>query len=101
MTGEQTNDRANAGLRARLKEEARGIRDEVRESVRTYVGAGLGFVVGLAWNGAISGLIQYAFPSAGNGILAKFIYAIALTVLATIGIIALGRLFGKKSAGGN
>ncbi len=60
-----------------------------------YILGGLGIVVGLAWNEAIKGLIEYTFPFTSSGsLVAKFVYAIILTlviVLATMYIFRTSR----------
>ena len=43
-----------------------------------------GLVAGLAWNDAISALIAHWFPIERNSILAKFIYAAAVTVVVVL-----------------
>lgn len=68
-----------------LKNESLKLRAEVREKTATYIMGGLGVVVGLAWNEAIKGLIEYFIPYAGAGTLvAKFIYAVLLTVIIVV-----------------
>lgn len=54
-----------------------------------YVLAGLGFVVGLAWNDAIQTLVRIIFPLDKNTVAAKFIYALLATLLI---ILVSGRL---------
>ncbi len=69
----------------KLKAESTKIKDEVREKTTMYILGGLGIVVGLAWNEAIKGLIEHVFPFAGGGsLLAKFLYAIILTLTIVI-----------------
>lgn len=46
-----------------------------------YLLAAFGLVVGLAWNDAVKALIESVFPSSSDGILAKFIYALLVTLL--------------------
>jgi len=53
-------------------------------------------VVGLAWNDAIKELITYLFPLATNSVLAKFGYAIILTVIVVVAIHLMTRLTEKK-----
>lgn len=68
-----------------IKEEGEKFTGEVREKTATYIMGGLGVVVGLAWNEAIKGLIEYFIPYAGAGTLvAKFVYAILLTVIIVV-----------------
>ncbi len=58
---------------------------EVREKTTMYIMGGLGIVVGLAWNEAIKGLIEYFLPFAGAGtLIAKFTYAIILTLIIVV-----------------
>ncbi len=68
-----------------LKVEGVKIKNEVRDRTMMYVLGGLGIVVGLAWNEAIKGLIEHVFPFAGGGsLLAKFLYAIILTLVVVL-----------------
>lgn len=60
------------------------LRKELKKQVGTYLMAALGFVAGLAWNEAIKGVIDMIFPFSGNGIIAKFVYAILVTILVII-----------------
>ncbi|MBI4449545.1 hypothetical protein HY634_00640 [Candidatus Uhrbacteria bacterium] len=68
----------------RLRQEERMIEREVRERVVGYLTAALGLVAGLAWNDAIAALIVHWFPIERNSILAKFIYAAAVTVVVVL-----------------
>lgn len=68
-----------------LKDKGSEITNEVRDRGATYIVAGLGIVVGLAWNEAIKALIDYFYPLASaNSIFAKFLYAIVLTIIVVI-----------------
>jgi len=53
---------------------------EAKDKVKGYVVAAFSLVAALAWNDAISSLIEYIFPNKDNSILLKFIYALALTI---------------------
>lgn len=69
----------------RLKTEGEKLRTEMRERTAGYVMSGLGVVVGLAWNEAIKAFIEYSLPFASAGtMIAKFIYAVILTILIVI-----------------
>lgn len=74
-----------------VRQEGMRVRGEVRDRVASYIVGGLGVVVGLAWNEAIKGAIDYFYPLAGaNSIFAKFLYATILTtvvVLVTIYVV--------------
>ena len=49
-----------------------------------YILTALGLVAGLAWNDAIKALIEKILPLGNGSIIAKFIYAIIVTILAII-----------------
>lgn len=73
------------------------ISQEVRGKVAGYIGAGIGVVAGLAWNDAIAALIAVLFPLDKSTIIAKFLYAIVITVVVVIiGIYAVKLIEGKK-----
>ncbi|KKW08071.1 MAG: hypothetical protein UY42_C0001G0034 [Parcubacteria group bacterium GW2011_GWA2_49_16] len=68
-----------------FKNEGMRIKNEVQERVASYIMGGLGIVVGLAWNEAIKGLIEYIFPPSGTGtLMAKFLYAFILTLIVVV-----------------
>ena len=62
------------------EQQPKKLREELAGDTLKYIATALGLVVGLAWNDAIGALIKYIFPLDSNGILAKFIYAIVLTI---------------------
>ena len=53
--------------------------------------AAFGVVAALAWNTAITELFKAYLPQ-GGGIIADFIYAIVVTIIAVIVIVNLGRM---------
>ncbi len=65
------------------------LNNNVRGRAVGYIGAALGLVAGLAWNEAITALINALFPLAKDTVLVKFGYAIVLTVVI---VIAIGQL---------
>ncbi len=71
-------------------------RAELREKTTGYILTALGLVAGLAWNDAISAGIKYFFPLDTNGVLAKFIYAAAVTIVIIIVSNSLLRLMRSK-----
>lgn len=73
------------------------LKNEVREKVITFVTAAFGLVAGLAWNEAVQALIQKFFAADENSLAAKFIYAVAVTIIATLVIVYLERLSKIKS----
>ncbi len=64
-----------------FKEKEKNLRKELRAQSIGYIVAALGLVAGLSWNDAIKSVIDHFFNAEGSGIIAKFIYAIAITVL--------------------
>lgn len=79
-----------------IKKESGRINKEIRRQIFIYVGAGLGLVAGLAWNEAIKSLIDYLFPLSKNTLLAKFSYALIITLIVVLVSIYLSRLFKKE-----
>jgi tetrahydromethanopterin S-methyltransferase subunit G len=60
------------------------VNKEMKEKVFGYIMTAFGLVVGLAWNEAIKEMIDLLFPLEQNSILAKFLYALLLTILIII-----------------
>jgi len=83
-------------IKEKIKIGASALNHEVRNKVAGYITAAFGLVAGLAWNDAIKSLIDYLFPLEKNGLWAKFIYAVLITlVLVTVSIFAM-RIFKKE-----
>lgn len=68
------------------------LKNAVREKIVTFVTAAFGLVAGLAWNEAVQALISKFFQADENSLAAKFIYAVAVTIIATLVIVYLERL---------
>ena len=64
---------------------------EVLDKLVELVTAAFGLVAALAWNTAIQALFTLVFPEAGD-LVAKFVYAIVVTVIVVFVTIRLGRL---------
>ena len=71
-----------------LKEVGEKARDDVRktskkflEKTGLYIMAGLGLVVGLAWNDAIQELVKELVPIGTGTVVLKFIYALVVTAI--------------------
>lgn len=77
-------------------DEKSGLKQELRAKTIGYIATALGLVVGLAWNDAIKELITYLFPLSTNNVLAKFGYAVILTVVVVIAIHFMTRLTERK-----
>lgn len=67
---------------------------ELVEKMTTLATAGLGFVAGLAWNEAIQDLFQALIPEQST-LVAKFAYAIFVTVLIVLVTVQLSRMADK------
>lgn len=83
----------------KLKGEPSKIRKEMRERTFSYLVAAFGLVAGLAWNEAVRSLIDYLLPSSANTVLAKFIYAILITIIVVTFTVYLEKLFKKGEKG--
>lgn len=57
------------------------ISNDVRNKAVGYILAAFGLVAGLAWNEAIKDSISLLYEADENSIIAKFIYAIVMTVV--------------------
>lgn len=64
---------------------------EVLDKLVELITAAFGLVAALAWNTAIQALFALVFPEAGD-LVAKFLYAIVVTVIVVFVTIRLGRL---------
>ena len=60
------------------------IKTQIRSQTAGYIAGALGLVAGLAWGDAIKALIEDLFPFAKSGLLAKFIYAVLVTLIVVI-----------------
>jgi hypothetical protein len=73
------------------REEGEAVSSEVLDKLVELITAAFGLVAALAWNTAIQELFTMIFPEAGD-LIAKFLYAVVVTVLVVIVTIRLGRL---------
>lgn len=61
------------------------LRKELKEKTVGYIMAAMGIVTGLAWNEAIKALIDRVFPfGTDSGLLAKFVYAVLVTLIIVV-----------------
>ncbi len=67
------------------------IKVEILEKMTDLATAGFGLVAALAWNEAISALFSAIFPKAGD-IIAKFVYAVIITILVVLITLKLGKI---------
>ncbi|OHA09403.1 MAG: hypothetical protein A3B37_02465 [Candidatus Sungbacteria bacterium RIFCSPLOWO2_01_FULL_59_16] len=85
-------------LHKQLSHESREIRREVRERTLGYILTALGLVAGLAWNEAITAFIAEVFPLSKNGLAAKIIYAVVITIVVVVVNLSVVR-FAERRAG--
>jgi len=85
-----------------LKEKIRTLEDEksrverdLRKITAGYIIAAFGFVAGLAWRDVSMALVEYLFPMTKDTILAKFIYAILVSIALAFASIYVLRFIGK------
>lgn len=60
------------------------LRKKIKTQTNTYLLAAFGFVAGLAWNEAMKSMISFIFPMNNSDVIAKFIYAIFVTVVVVL-----------------
>lgn len=85
-----------------IKDKGAELEKEVREKTLGYIITSFGLVAGLAWNDAIKAFIERFFVEPSNGLKAKFLYAVIMTVVVVAVSLYLARLFKlekKKTAG--
>lgn len=68
---------------------------EVKEKILGFITSAFAFVGALAWNEAIKGLIDSIYVTDANSVLAKFIYALVVSVVVVVLSIYLTRLLKK------
>jgi len=83
-------------IKNKIKNSSQKIKKEIQEKISGYILAAFGLVAALAWNDAIKGLIEYFIPLSKNTVLAKFIYAVALTFAVAVVSIYLTKLLSNK-----
>jgi hypothetical protein len=81
-----------------IKTKGSKIKIEFRKKIVGYIVAAFGLVAGLAWNEAVKALIDYLFPMSQNGLWAKFVYAIIITLILVIVTIYLTRFIAGEEA---
>ena len=69
----------------------KGLTGEIAAQLLTLATSALGLVAALAWNDAVQAIFKEYFPAAG-GIVAKFVYAILISVIIVLVTINLTKL---------
>jgi len=75
------------------------LQKEFRERISGYVIGAFGLVASLAWNDAISSLIVKVFPLGKDTVIAKFIYALVMTVILVIIAVYLVKILKNDESG--
>lgn len=76
-----------------IKDSGAELEKEVREKTLGYIITSFGLVAGLAWNDAIKAFIERFFSDPGNGLKAKFLYALIMTIFVVAVSLYLSRIF--------
>lgn len=72
------------------------LKTEVRSRTFGYISGALGLVAGLAWNDAISGMIEALFPVAKDTVLIKFLYAALVTIAVVVLVKYLDKMINRE-----
>lgn len=80
----------------RIKIEGKKLELEMKKRIVVYITAAFGLVAGLAWNEAVKALIEYFFPLDKGTVLAKFIYALGITLVLVLVSVYLAKLALKE-----
>jgi uncharacterized membrane protein YccC len=87
----------------KLREEERALRRAVKERISTALSGAFGLIAALAWNDAVKSLLDYLYPaSKGGDIWPKFLYAIIVTLIVSVAVYILTKIFAdrEKKEGG-
>lgn len=69
---------------------------EFKRQITTLIFGAFSLVAALAWNDAIKAFIDLIYPSEQNGLLAKFIYALIITIIVVVVSIIVSKLNEEK-----
>ena len=70
---------------------------EFRERISGYIIGAFGLVASLAWNDAITALIEKIFPLGKDTVVAKFIYALLITVILVVIAVYMVKLLKEEN----
>jgi len=73
------------------------LKAEVIDKISALITAAFGLVAALAWNGAIQELFALFFGDQST-LVAMFVYAVVVTIIAVIAVILIGRAAGRAKA---
>lgn len=69
---------------------------ELKSKTFGYISAALGLVAGLAWNDAITNMIETLFPLSKDTIAVKFLYAVIVTTAVVLLVKYLDRMINSN-----
>lgn len=75
-----------------LLKKAEKMKEATREQMVSFITAALSLVAGLAWNDAIASAIKEVFPIGASSIVAKFLYAVLMTVVVVVMTLGVRRV---------
>ncbi len=78
-------------------EAARKVGKSLKKRIFGYLAAGLGLVAGLAWNDAIKAVIDHFLPDNASTIIAKVVYALAITIIISLVLFSVEKSEDDKS----
>lgn len=81
----------------RIKQEGKTLKTEFRLRTVGFILGGLGVIAALAWNDAVKALIEYFLPLERDSLLAKFVYAIVISVVVVVFSVYLTRLIANSA----
>lgn len=82
-------------IKEEIKKETTNIRAEIQQKTFGYILTAFGLVAALAWNDAITNLINYLFPFEKNTVIIKFVYALIITFIVVFVSMYINRLSSK------
>jgi uncharacterized membrane protein len=83
-------------LAQKIKKEKLSLQKEFRQKLTNYLLAAFGLIAGLAWNDAVKSLIEQIFPFQRYTLIAKFLYALFLTLILVIIGFYFNRIFERE-----
>ncbi len=75
--------------------ETNEIKKELRSRTFGYISGALGLVAGLAWNDAITEMLNTLFPVAKDTIVVKFLYAAIFTIAVVVLVRYLDKMINR------
>ncbi len=83
-------------IKEEIKKETTNIKAEIKQKTFGYILTAFGLVAALAWNDAITNLINYLFPFEKNTVIIKFVYALIITFIVVFVSVYINRLSSKS-----